>query len=60
MMQDGKALQQAPHITLGQNFAIAFNVKILNELNKEEFVYTATSWGVSTRLISALVMSPLG
>ncbi|HMS30409.1 MAG TPA: proline--tRNA ligase [Saprospiraceae bacterium] len=56
MMQDGKALQAGTSHYLGQNFAIAFNVKFLNELNKEEFVY-ATSWGVSTRLIGALVMS---
>ncbi len=56
MMQDGKALQAGTSHYLGQNFAKAFNVKFLNTENKEEFVY-ATSWGVSTRLIGALVMT---
>ena len=56
MMQDGKALQAGTSHYLGQNFAKAFNVKFLNTDNKEEFVY-ATSWGVSTRLIGALVMT---
>ncbi len=56
MMQDGKALQAGTSHYLGQNFAKAFNVKFLNTENKEEYVY-ATSWGVSTRLIGALVMT---
>ncbi|MBK7810655.1 MAG: proline--tRNA ligase [Saprospiraceae bacterium] len=55
MMQDGKALQAGTSHYLGQNFAKAFNVKFLSDQNREEFVY-ATSWGVSTRLIGALVM----
>jgi prolyl-tRNA synthetase len=55
MMQDGKALQAGTSHYLGQNFAKAFEVKFLNPQNKEEYVY-ATSWGVSTRLIGALVM----
>ncbi|MDQ3141995.1 MAG: proline--tRNA ligase [Bacteroidota bacterium] len=56
MMQDGKALQAGTSHYLGQNFAKAFNVKFLNENNQEGYVY-ATSWGVSTRLIGALVMT---
>ncbi|HRI01096.1 MAG TPA: proline--tRNA ligase [Saprospiraceae bacterium] len=56
MMQDGKALQAGTSHYLGQNFAIAFGVKYLTDQNKEEYVY-ATSWGVSTRLIGALVMT---
>lgn len=56
MMQDGKALQAGTSHYLGQNFAKAFEVKYLNDKNKEEYVY-ATSWGVSTRLIGALVMT---
>jgi len=56
MMQDGKALQAGTSHYLGQNFAKAFQVKFLNDQNREEFVY-ATSWGVSTRLIGALVMT---
>ena len=56
MMQDGKALQAGTSHFLGQNFAKAFEVKFLNENNKEEFVW-ATSWGVSTRLIGALIMT---
>ena len=55
MMQDGKALQAGTSHYLGQNFAKAFEVKFLTDQNKEEYVY-ATSWGVSTRLIGALVM----
>lgn len=55
MMQDGKALQAGTSHYLGQNFAKAFEVKFLNPQNKEEYVY-ATSCGVSTRLIGALVM----
>ena len=56
MMQDGKALQAGTSHFLGQNFAKAFDVKFLNKENKQEFVW-ATSWGVSTRLIGALVMA---
>ncbi|MEO6189245.1 MAG: His/Gly/Thr/Pro-type tRNA ligase C-terminal domain-containing protein, partial [Saprospiraceae bacterium] len=56
MMQDGKALQAGTSHYLGQNFAKAFGVKFLTDQNKEEYVY-ATSWGVSTRLIGALVMT---
>lgn len=56
MMQDGKALQAGTSHFLGQNFAKAFDVKYLTDQNKEEFVW-ATSWGVSTRLIGALVMA---
>ncbi len=56
MMQDGKALQAGTSHFLGQNFAKAFEVKFLNENNKEEYVW-ATSWGVSTRLIGALIMT---
>jgi len=56
MMQDGKALQAGTSHFLGQNFAKAFEVKFLNQNNKEEFVW-ATSWGVSTRLVGALIMT---
>lgn len=56
MMGDKKALQCGTSHYLGQNFAKAFEVKFQNEDNVEEFVY-ATSWGVSTRLIGALVMT---
>lgn len=56
MMQDGKALQSGTSHFLGQNFAKAFDVKFLNKDNKEEYVW-ATSWGVSTRLIGALIMT---
>ncbi len=56
MMQDGKALQSGTSHFLGQNFAKAFNVTFLNKENKEEYVW-ATSWGVSTRLIGALIMT---
>lgn len=56
LMQDGKALQAGTSHFLGQNFAKAFDVKFLNENNVEEFVW-ATSWGVSTRLIGALIMT---
>ncbi|MBK6860333.1 MAG: proline--tRNA ligase [Saprospiraceae bacterium] len=56
MMQDGKALQAGTSHFLGQNFAKAFQVKYLTDQNKEEYVW-ATSWGVSTRLIGALVMA---
>jgi len=56
LMQDGKALQAGTSHFLGQNFAKAFDVKYLNKENKEEFVWS-TSWGVSTRLIGALIMA---
>ena len=56
LMQDGKALQAGTSHFLAQNFAKAFDVKFLNKENKEEFVW-ATSWGVSTRLMGALIMS---
>ena len=56
LMQDGKALQAGTSHFLGQNFAKAFDVKYLTKENKQEFVW-ATSWGVSTRLIGALVMA---
>jgi prolyl-tRNA synthetase len=55
-MQDGKALQAGTSHFLGQNFAKAFDVKYLTKENRQEFVW-ATSWGVSTRLIGALVMA---
>ncbi len=55
MMQDGKALQAGTSHFLGQNFAKAFDVKYLDNNNKEVFVW-ATSWGVSTRLVGALIM----
>lgn len=56
MMQDGKALQAGTSHFLGQNFAKAFDVKFLNKGNQQEYVW-ATSWGVSTRLIGALIMT---
>ena len=56
LMQDGKALQAGTSHFLGQNFAKAFDVKYLTEANKEEYVW-ASSWGVSTRLIGALIMT---
>ena len=56
MMQDGKALQSGTSHFLGQNFAKAFDVTYLNKDNKTEYVW-ATSWGVSTRLIGALIMT---
>ena len=56
MMQDGKALQAGTSHFLGQNFAKAFDVKFLNKENQLEYVW-ATSWGVSTRLIGALIMA---
>ncbi|MCL4157644.1 UNVERIFIED_CONTAM: hypothetical protein GTU68_029899, partial [Idotea baltica] len=56
MMQDGKALQAGTSHFLGQNFAKAFDVKFANKDNKEEYVW-ATSWGVSTRLMGALIMT---
>ena len=56
MMQDGKALQSGTSHFLGQNFAKAFGVQYLTKENKQEYVW-ATSWGVSTRLIGALIMT---
>ena len=56
LMQDGKALQAGTSHFLGQNFAKAFDVKFANKENKEEYVW-ATSWGVSTRLVGALIMT---
>ena len=56
MMQDGKALQSGTSHFLGQNFAKSFDVTFLNKENKPEYVW-ATSWGVSTRLIGALIMA---
>lgn len=56
LMQDGKALQAGTSHFLGQNFAKAFEVKFLSRENKQEYVW-ATSWGVSTRLIGALIMA---
>ena len=56
MMQDGKALQSGTSHFLGQNFAKAFDVTYLTKENKPEYVW-ATSWGVSTRLIGALIMT---
>ncbi|WP_024989631.1 proline--tRNA ligase [Segatella albensis] len=55
MMQDGKALQSGTSHFLGQNFAKSFDVTYLNKDNKPEYVW-ATSWGVSTRLMGALIM----
>ncbi|MDK2909171.1 MAG: prolyl-tRNA synthetase [Bacteroidales bacterium] len=56
MMQDGKALQAGTSHFLGQNFAKAFDVQFLNKENKLDYVW-ATSWGVSTRLMGALIMT---
>ena len=56
MMQDGKALQAGTSHFLGQNFAKAFDVQFRDKDNKQDYVW-ATSWGVSTRLIGALVMA---
>ncbi len=56
LMQDGKALQAGTSHFLGQNFAKAFNVQFLNKENQLDYVW-ATSWGVSTRLIGALIMT---
>jgi prolyl-tRNA synthetase len=56
LMQDGKALQSGTSHFLGQNFARAFDVKFTNKEGREEFVW-ATSWGVSTRLMGALIMA---
>ena len=56
MMQDGKALQSGTSHFLGQNFAKAFDVTFVNKDNKPEYVW-ASSWGVSTRLMGALIMT---
>ena len=56
LMQDGKALQSGTSHFLGQNFAKAFDVKFLSKEGKLEYVW-ATSWGVSTRLMGALIMT---
>jgi len=56
LMQDGKALQSGTSHFLGQNFAKAFDVKFANKEGKEDYVW-ATSWGVSTRLMGALIMA---
>ena len=56
MMQDGKALQAGTSHFLGQNFAKSFDVTFLSKENKYEYVW-ATSWGVSTRLMGALIMT---
>ncbi|MDE6321226.1 MAG: proline--tRNA ligase, partial [Muribaculaceae bacterium] len=56
MMQDGKALQSGTSHFLGQNFAKAFDVKFINKEHQLEYVW-ATSWGVSTRLMGALIMT---
>ncbi|MCQ2341608.1 MAG: proline--tRNA ligase, partial [Paludibacteraceae bacterium] len=56
MMQDGKALQAGTSHFLGQNFAKSFDVQFLSKENKYEYVW-ATSWGVSTRLMGALIMT---
>jgi prolyl-tRNA synthetase len=56
LMQDGKALQAGTSHFLGQNFAKAFDVTFVDKNNKQDYVW-ATSWGVSTRLIGALIMA---
>ncbi len=56
LMQDGKALQSGTSHFLGQNFAKAFDVQYVNKEGKQEYVW-ATSWGVSTRLMGALIMA---
>lgn len=56
MMQDGKALQSGTSHFLGQNFARSFDVKFVNKENQLEYAW-ATSWGVSTRLMGALIMA---
>ena len=55
MMQDGKALQAGTSHNFGTNFAKAFNIQYLSREGKLEYVYE-TSWGVSTRLIGAIIM----
>lgn len=56
LMQDGKALQAGTSHFLGQNFARAFNCQFQNQQNELEYVW-ATSWGVSTRLVGAIIMT---
>src|SRR5690625_7931342 len=56
LMQDGKALQAGTSHFLGQNFAKAFDCTFQNKNNELEYVW-ATSWGVSTRLVGALIMT---
>ncbi|NNE67358.1 MAG: proline--tRNA ligase [Pyrinomonadaceae bacterium] len=56
LMQDGKALQAGTSHFLGQNFAKSFDVKFVNKNNEQEYPW-ATSWGVSTRLMGALIMA---
>jgi prolyl-tRNA synthetase len=56
LMQDGKALQAGTSHFLGQNFAKAFDVKFVNKENEQEYAW-ATSWGVTTRMIGALIMA---
>ena len=56
LMQDGKALQAGTSHFLGQNFAKAFDVQFTNKEGKQDYVW-ATSWGVSTRLMGALIMA---
>jgi prolyl-tRNA synthetase len=56
MMQDGKALQAGTSHFLGQNFAKAFDVTFVDKTNKQDYVW-ASSWGVSTRLMGALIMT---
>ncbi len=56
LMQDGKALQAGTSHFLGQNFAKAFDVKFTSKEGKQDYVW-ATSWGVSTRLVGALIMT---
>ncbi|MBN1487492.1 MAG: proline--tRNA ligase [Anaerolineae bacterium] len=56
MMKDGKALQSGTSHFLGQNFAKAFDIKFLDENNEQQFAWT-TSWGVSTRMVGAVVMT---
>ncbi|MBN1259105.1 MAG: proline--tRNA ligase, partial [Anaerolineae bacterium] len=56
MMKDGKALQSGTSHFLGQNFARAFDIKFLDENNDQQLVWT-TSWGVSTRMVGAVVMT---
>ena len=56
MMKDGKALQSGTSHYLGQNFAKAMNIKFQTKENKQEYVYQ-TSWGISTRLIGAIIMT---
>ena len=56
MMQDGRALQAGTSHFLGQNFAKAFDVKFVSKENKQDYVW-GTSWGVSTRLMGALIMA---